>query len=780
MAAYNGYGDAYYAGHDNFNDSFDDSSDEDRDAVEHVTGDSASAAKTSLFSLVAQGSIPAVERFLLRCTKDIATDIQLCNIAVQNEDIEMLRFLHGKKCTWDETTFVAALKVKDSMIRLTMLQFLMFNGLPLSDSLLIAILEHRQVDFVAFDLLWKAGCPSSEFVINTAVWNGHLDALVRLTGSGFQPDPNLCRLAVMRGHVHIMKYMNELGAQWGTDTFEAAVRTHQLESVKLLSEYGVPMNADIPVTCRSLAILDYVCTACKSPFTPNTLLKAIARDDVPAYTQDHKASSAQAIIKCLRKHGCEWSLAAMAKAVRTDDLELVRYMHEDGCPWDETIHGIAQGRNNARMINYMRAQKCPSAKMPPVDTLIRDNICRFFPPDAIVAVARDGATDVVKWMHDGGAAWDEKACAIAAANGHLETLKYMHDNGCPWDATACNQAVVRGRLNVVQYLHDNGCPWDDMTYRLAIESGNTDIITHVANHGCPWTLDDAYRAIQYDCVTAIELMYDGHHDPSVDRPEMMDMRLLVYAARRGNVDIVKHLHKYGFLMPRRAFEVAVVNNRKAVVQYLIGELQIGYERYGLDLEFMKSVTVDMFQLIQNVGWIKSRDVYVEAISCGRVDLLMYLDKDGCPRSDVSMRMAILHGQPESVEYLRSIGYTLGIEDARASARIGHVGIMDYLHDNNCPWDTSVTRQAAAFNHLAMLKYLHEKHCPRDDDECLRAARNSEIQQYVIDTKDRENKKPWSAASLSIVQRLMAHRMVESGRIGRPGSRRADFERRHPR
>ena len=62
-------------------------------------------------------------------------------------------------------------------------------------------------------------------------------------------------------------------------------------------------------------------------------------------------------------------------------------------------------------------------------------------------------------------------------------------------------------------------------------------------------------------------------------------------------------------------------------------------------------------------------------------------------------------------------------------------VLQYLHENGCPWDSHV-HSAAVNGHLPVLKYLHENGCPWNYDTCFYAADNKhwDCLQYAVDNK----------------------------------------------
>ena len=45
---------------------------------------------------------------------------------------------------------------------------------------------------------------------------------------------------------------------------------------------------------------------------------------------------------------------------------------------------------------------------------------------------------------------------------------------------------------------------------------------------------------------------------------------------------------------------------------------------------------------------------------------------------------------------------------------GNLVLLQYLHENGCPWDKRTCSAAAQNGHLECLKYAHEKGCPWDE------------------------------------------------------------------
>ena len=48
-------------------------------------------------------------------------------------------------------------------------------------------------------------------------------------------------------------------------------------------------------------------------------------------------------------------------------------------------------------------------------------------------------------------------------------------------------------------------------------------------------------------------------------------------------------------------------------------------------------------------------------------------------------------------------------------------MLQYAHENGCPWKSMTCRYAAEGGHLEVLKYAHENGCPLGEYTCRSAA-----------------------------------------------------------
>ena len=61
------------------------------------------------------------------------------------------------------------------------------------------------------------------------------------------------------------------------------------------------------------------------------------------------------------------------------------------------------------------------------------------------------------------------------------------------------------------------------------------------------------------------------------------------------------------------------------------------------------------------------------------------------------------------------------------AQNGNLELLQFLHENGCPWDESTCSGAAHYGHVGCLKYAHENGCPWNSFTCLCAATNGHLE-----------------------------------------------------
>jgi hypothetical protein len=98
--------------------------------------------------------------------------------------------------------------------------------------------------------------------------------------------------------------------------------------------------------------------------------------------------------------------------------------------------------------------------------------------------------------------------------------------------------------------------------------------------------------------------------------------------------------------------------------------------------------------------------------------------------------AAKNGHLPVLQYLHENGCPWDSDTCHHAAAKGHLHVLQYLHENGCPWDIRTCYYAAATGHLFVLQYLHENGCPWDSATCYNAAyyKRWDCLQYAVDNK----------------------------------------------
>ena len=107
---------------------------------------------------------------------------------------------------------------------------------------------------------------------------------------------------------------------------------------------------------------------------------------------------------------------------------------------------------------------------------------------------------------------------------------------------------------------------------------------------------------------------------------------------------------------------------------------------------------------------------------GNVELLQFLHENGCPWDEYTCYNAAGEGHLECLKYAHENGCPWNEDTCSKAAKNGHFECLKYAHENGCPWDESTCSKAAKYGHLECLKYAHENGCPWDGRTCSKAAK----------------------------------------------------------
>jgi hypothetical protein len=99
----------------------------------------------------------------------------------------------------------------------------------------------------------------------------------------------------------------------------------------------------------------------------------------------------------------------------------------------------------------------------------------------------------------------------------------------------------------------------------------------------------------------------------------------------------------------------------------------------------------------------------EAASVSKVQWLHTMQ--GCPLYTDIAFLAARVGSVDTLRWVTNCGLTVSAATYRGAAAGAHTRVLQFLHDEERPWDSTVCSAAAKRGHLSTLQWLHERGCP---------------------------------------------------------------------
>ena len=155
-----------------------------------------------------------------------------------------------------------------------------------------------------------------------------------------------------------------------------------------------------------------------------------------------------------------------------------------------------------------------------------------------------------------------------------------------------------------------------------------------------------------------------------------------------------------------------------------------------------------------------------AAAAGHLEMLQWARQNGCPWNEETCWEAAGQGHLEMLQWARANGALGTSTRARKrrrrppggppvgacervplerytcseAAQFGHLRVLQWAHQNGCPWDEETCSEAARFGHLGVLQWARENGCPWDVWTCAFAAEGGHLE---VLKWAHQNGCPWS-------------------------------------
>jgi len=385
-----------------------------------------------------------------------------CELATENEDINIIKWLRKENYKWHYKTANRAAKLG----KIEMLTWMIDNGCDIDPTIYACVREDdpNTLEFLyEKKIMWNAdtcahaaankkyvilkwmlsnGCPMDARTCLRIADNGDLEMLKYVKAHNCPWHVQTCECAAMHGHLHIIKWARENGCPWGPFTCENAARNGHHKTIKWAINNGCECPENICQFAASGNNLELLQWLVKREYKVNAQVYTIA-----VWQNNLKMLMFLKSISCEREHtACDSS----------GNLELLKFLRDDGCGWSAKTCENAAERQDIGLLKWCRVNGCP---------------------------------------------WDKKVCIVAARNGDLETLKWALKNNCEYDVKVCAIAALEGHLKIVRYLHENGYGWDEKTCSYAAKNNHLSLLQWVIEHGCPYNYKMLQEALLWDLKT---------------------------------------------------------------------------------------------------------------------------------------------------------------------------------------------------------------------------------------------------------------------------------------
>lgn len=174
-----------------------------------------------------------------------------------------------------------------------------------------------------------------------------------------------------------------------------------------------------------------------------------------------------------------------------DSLQCILYIYNHGYLQDE-IDLIFIETGNVLALDYL-------IKHTELVLNKEDNVLQIY----ILSAAIEGHLEMIKYLYENdlvnlssdlmfyainGYGGDCKECSMkdkCCSNHKMDFVKYLHEIGCPWDEKAYHAAIDEKEFNIVQFLVENKCPLSEKVIKFSIKKGTPEITEYLLENDCP-------------------------------------------------------------------------------------------------------------------------------------------------------------------------------------------------------------------------------------------------------------------------------------------------------
>ena len=446
----------------------------------------------------------------------------------------------------------------------------------------------------------------------------------------------------------------------------------------------------------------------------------------------------------LLEQGCAPHRGISLAAAENGHLECLQVAHEHGCECDSKILNAAALYDQLSCVTYLLEQGCS--------------------PDRTSAynAALNGHLECLRLLIDHDAPLTKRMCNAAATNGHLSCLQLLFERGCAWDKECARLAVTHNHFECLQYAVENGCRCDSSVADAAAAGGYLSCLEYLLSRHKPASYLAVEHAVRNGHVDCVRALFNAGVSFSVDSFGME------HALVKDNVQFLQTYVAGGYKLPRYGTEEAAEHGSVKCLAFIcsVRHHPLTAEETSCAA---KSGQLECLKILREHGCPWDESVYKGAATKGHVECLQYAVEHGCPRGvDDPCAAAAGNAQLEALQYLHSQGFPLSLQTCRCAIRALSLKCMGFAVEHGAPLDAILCVDAISENECSVaramefLRYLREAaRCPWDERTAAAAAGYAlSVLQYV-----HEQGCPWDACTtsaaalqgcLSCLQYALAH------------------------
>jgi len=228
-------------------------------------------------------------------------------------------------------------------------------------------------------------------------------------------------------------------------------------------------------------------------------------------------------------------------------------------------------------------------------------------------------------------------------------------------------------------------------------------------------------------------------DPLLDRWPDIYQDMCRYAARSGDINLVRRFMRKGDRWTVGASCAAAKHGHTAMLEWAVRVDRTLVLDPLVSLHAAKGGRLEVLQWLRRRGCPWHSDVTCYAVMRGDVDVLQWATSNGCPWGDWTcmptttdahldlLRWAIENGAPMSgslfchvarkgciymLAWLHERGCPRSAAACADAASAGHIDVLVWLKNHGHPLTASIIHIAIERNHVAVLQWAWENSCPR--------------------------------------------------------------------